>query len=756
MARKRGFVGAWMFWRNWTVFGILVAGVMLALTALFSGGSSPAPQIAVQAETNDDKTSPAAAQEIELDEKEPEKSVFETIEGGFGEVVGAMATVLFYPVGATEQEFVELNHVEHYVRPRGSNSNEAFVKYDPYRKPDPDGKDAAESISELQAEILVAQDKLEISKEPREDSDNLAAKPYIRKGKIANDKIEFITVILDTSSKYVFVKSEGVYKKQLRPRKQLSDKPSDQLSDAEVQRRGELGQLKVDEDRAKAGDRQAYLLKEKTGGAPIVVLWLAFGAVFFTIFMRGINIWGFRHALQIVRGKYDNPKEAGEVTHFQALCSALSATVGLGNIAGVTIAMTMGGPGAFFWMLCCGFFGMTSKFVECTLGQKYRRVKPDGTVLGGPMQYLYEGLKELKMAPVGLVLSIIFAIMCILASFGGGNMFQANQAGQQVLTTVQKSDYKQLEKLNGEIKGAAAANDYKKLVGLQKQKKELEGEMEQFSDIFKPVFGLVLALLVGVVIIGGIKRIGKAAEKIVPSMCLIYVATCLYIIFAHITDVPALVGEIFTQAWNAKALGGGFVGVLVIGVQRAAFSNEAGVGSASIAHSAAKTEEPIREGSVALLGPFIDTIVVCSMTALVILITGAWNNETWVVEQGLEGTPVTSRAFEQELSWFPYVLSVAVVLFAYSTMISWSYYGERCWERLFGPRSIMVYKIIFVMAVFCGAIFHLGAVLVFSDLMILSMAFPNIFGLLLLSPKVRRDLKDYWKRYKEGQFKTFK
>ncbi|QDU79972.1 Amino-acid carrier protein AlsT [Polystyrenella longa] len=493
-----------------------------------------------------------------------------------------------------------------------------------------------------------------------------------------------------------------------------------------------------------------------TKGAPLVVIWLACGSLFFTLYMGFYNFWGFGHAVEIVGGKYDNPNETGEVTHFQALSSALSATVGLGNIAGVTLAMTMGGPGAFFWMICCGFFGMSSKFVECTLGQKYRHVKPDGTVLGGPMRYLDKGLSELGLRPLGLLLSFTFTIMCILASFGGGNMFQANQSGTVMLEQLQQDDKRQLVSLNEELATAKAANDLTEIERLQTDITVLESDITSFDSIFRIAYGLILAALVALVIVGGIKRIGAAAEKIVPTMCAIYVAVCLYIICAHITQIPELVIRIFTEAFSPRALGGGFIGVLVVGVQRAAFSNEAGVGSAAIAHSAARTEEPIREGSVALLGPFIDTIIICSMTALVILITGAWDNQEWILGEGLAGAALTSRAFGSEVSFFPWVLSVAVILFAYSTIISWSYYGERSWEQLFGPRSTFIYKFLTIVFVFLGAIFNLGSVLDFSDMMILSMAFPNILGVVILAPKVKRDLADYWRRYKAGEFKTYK
>lgn len=502
-----------------------------------------------------------------------------------------------------------------------------------------------------------------------------------------------------------------------------------------------------------AATTPVYFSVEHGGGAPIVVLWLAGGSLFFTFYMGFFNFWGFGHAIDVVRGKYDDPNEAGEVTHMQALSSALSATVGLGNIAGVTLAMTMGGPGAFFWMICCGFFGMSSKFAECTLGQKYRHVKPDGTVLGGPMRYLDVGLSELGFRPLGIILSITFTIMCILASFGGGNMFQANQSGTVMLEQLQETDKKELVRLNEALETANAAGNTQAVSDLSISIQTLQERIHNFDVNFRIVYGLILATFVALVIIGGIKRIGAAAEKIVPTMCGIYILACLYIIAMHIGQIPSLIALIFSEAFSPHAIGGGFIGVLVVGVQRAAFSNEAGVGSAAIAHSAAKTEEPIREGAVALLEPFIDTIVICSMTALVILITGAWNNEQWVINEKLAGAALTSRAFQSEVWFFPWVLSVAVILFAYSTIISWSYYGERSWEQLFGPRSTFIYKILTICFVFLGAVFNLGAVLDFSDMMILSMAFPNILGALILAPKIKRDLTDYWRRYKAGEFK---
>ena len=498
----------------------------------------------------------------------------------------------------------------------------------------------------------------------------------------------------------------------------------------------------------------------KDSAVPLVLIVLAVTAIFLTIYFRFINFRAMGIAKRTIQGKYTDPDAPGQITHFQALSAALSATVGLGNIAGVAVAIGIGGAGATFWMIVVGLCGMTTKFTECTLGVKFRRVDPDGTTRGGAMYYLRDGLgaKGGMWVPLGKILAISFAIFCIAGAIGAGNMFQSNQAGQQMLTMFQAEDRAELANLNAQIKQAGADNNTEQILELDSQREALKAEMDDFGDTFKMGFRLIMATLVAIVIIGGIKSIGKVAEKIVPAMCLIYIIACLWVILMNLTEIPSLISMIFTEAFNPEAFGGGLVGVLVIGVQRAAFSNEAGVGSAAIVHSAAKTDEPIREGFVALLEPFIDTIVVCSMTALVILITGAWNNTDWIVEQGLAGTSLTSEAFESVLPWFPYILTLAVVLFAFSTMISWSYYGERCWENLFGGSkfSVYTYKAIFIVAVFMGANISLGAVLDFSDMMILCMAFPNVLGLVLLSPKVRRDLADYWRRYKAGEFKTYK
>lgn len=444
---------------------------------------------------------------------------------------------------------------------------------------------------------------------------------------------------------------------------------------------------------------------------PFIVIWLIFGALFFTFKMNFINLRGFSHAISLVKGDYHDPNNKGEVSHFQALTTALSGTVGLGNIAGVAIAISLGGPGATFWMIIAGLIGMSSKFVECTLGVKYRKIDENGVVSGGPMYYLKEGLAKRNFPKLGKFLAILFAILCVGGSIGGGNMFQANQAFAAFKTVF-----------------PAMSN-------------------------FGPIFGLFLALMVGFVIIGGIKSIAKVTEKIVPFMAAIYVGAALIIIGYHFTDLGIVFGKIISGAFSPEAGLGGFIGVLIIGFKRAAFSNEAGVGSASIAHSAAKTKEPVSEGMVALLEPFIDTIVICTMTAIVIIITGTYANDG-----GLGGSELTSEAFGSVIWWFPYILTIAIFLFAFSTIISWSYYGLKSWTFLFGQNknTELTYKILLLFFVVVGSTVNLGSVLDFSDMMILAMAFPNIIGLLFLSSEVKEDLKIYLDKVKNGSIKKFK
>jgi len=470
----------------------------------------------------------------------------------------------------------------------------------------------------------------------------------------------------------------------------------------------------------------------------IKVYWVLFplilGASYFTIYFKFINFRGFLTSIRIVSGKYDDLEgridhkvevddfvftddgddpdtirvegHEGEVSHFQALTAALSATVGLGNIAGVAIAVSIGGAGATFWMIVAGFLGMASKFVECTLGVKYRDIADDGTVYGGPMYYLTKGLKSKGLGKLGKVLAAIFAVFVIGGSFGGGNMFQVNQAFQLV------------ENITGGDNSILHERGW--------------------------LFGLVMAVLVGIVIIGGIKKIAKVTDKIVPFMVVIYVAASLYVLIAKYDMIGDAILQIFNGAFSPEGVVGGAVGVLVQGFRRAAFSNEAGVGSASIAHSAVKTKYAASEGMVALLEPFIDTVVVCTMTALVLVITGNVAAENASLNDA-QAILLTSGAFASVISWFPYVLTIAVVLFAFSTMISWSYYGFQGWAYLFGRTKKMeyAYKLLFLIFVVIGSAASLGSVIGFSDAMIFAMMVPNMVGLVLLAPKVKEELNKY-------------
>ncbi len=457
---------------------------------------------------------------------------------------------------------------------------------------------------------------------------------------------------------------------------------------------------------------------------PFVLIWLITGAIIFTVYMKFVNIRAFKHAIDVVRGKYDNPNDSGEVSHFQALTAALSGTVGVGNIAGVAIAVSLGGPGATFWMILAGILGMSSKFVECSLGVMYRNVNPDGSVSGGPMYYLSKGLAERGkgFGTLGKVLAVLFAISCIGGSFGGGNMVQINQATQQLI----------------DVTGG--------------ENSILYGQGW--------IFGLIMAAIVATIIIGGIKSIARVTDKIVPFMVAIYVGAAILVLIANFSEIPEAFGQILDGAFNSKALYGGIIGVLIQGFRRAAFSNEAGIGSASIAHSAVKTDEPISEGIVALLEPFIDTVVVCTMTALVIIISGygdigAEQAFTSFSAGGGNDAAIalTSSSFAQSLSWFPVVLSLAVILFALSTMISWSYYGLKSWTYLFGESKLsdISYKAVFCMFVIIGSAITAKSVFDFGDAMIFAMAFPNVLGLYFLMPNVRRAYLNYMSRVKSGE-----
>ncbi len=492
---------------------------------------------------------------------------------------------------------------------------------------------------------------------------------------------------------------------------------------------------------------------------PFIVMWLLAGAIFFTLAMGFINVRGFVHAIKLTKGDYDDPADEGEVSHFQALASALSATVGLGNIAGVAIAVGKGGPGAIFWMILAGLLGMSTKFTECTLGQMYRKVAPDGTVSGGPMHYLKDGLAEIRIGGislryVGAVLATLFAVLCIGASFGGGCAFQVNQSRGALEYILRQDAHNELRALQLQVAQAEDTNlAGDELAARTARIHDIEKSNASFETYFRPAYGLAMAFFVGLVIIGGFRRIAATASRIVPSMCALYVAMALYVLLTNASEIDDAFLAIWKGAFTPEGITGGALGVMVIGITRAAFSNEAGVGSASIAHAAARTDEPISEGFVALLEPFIDTVVICTMTGLVIVITGqALDPANADLIKGNEGAQLTSLALGSVQSWFPLALGVAVLLFAFSTMISWSYYGERCWTQLFGERSSLVYKILFLICVFFGAIITATTVLEFSDLMILAMALPNILGLLALNRKVRAALRDYWRRLRLGEF----
>jgi len=481
---------------------------------------------------------------------------------------------------------------------------------------------------------------------------------------------------------------------------------------------------------------------------PIVLILLLLGALFFTIYFGFVNIKHFPTAIQVVRGKYDeletqstitntNVHEIdgdivdtikdeghhGEVNHFQALATAVSGTVGLGNIAMVAVAISIGGPGATFWMIIAGLLGMSTKFVECTLGVKYRDIDKDGNVFGGPMYYLSRGLKEKGFVKLGKVLAVLFAILCVGASFGGGNAFQTNQAAAQIIGRFG-------------LEGASTGS----------------------------MIGVVFAILVGIVIIGGIKRIAKVTEKVVPFMAVLYVAAALFIIFSNFSFIDDAISLIFSEAFTPRAtITGGFIGVMIQGFRRAAFSNEAGAGSAAIAHSAVNTKYAASEGLVGLLEPFIDTVVICTMTAIIIVMfnmDGAFaygdviNGQALMADGSrIGGVNLTSLAFDNAIPGSSYVLVVAVCLFAFSTILSWSYYGLQSWKYLFGRGKLtdLSFKLLFLVFTVLGAAITLDAVIKFSDAMILALVFPNMIGLLLLFPKVRQEFARFI-----GAIKVFK
>ncbi len=445
-------------------------------------------------------------------------------------------------------------------------------------------------------------------------------------------------------------------------------------------------------------------------GFPFVVFWLVMGGVFFTLRLLHINVQMFGHGFAVVRNKYLRKEDIGQVTPFQSLVAAVSGTVGLGNIAGVAVAITMGGPGAVIWMVIAGFIGMPTKFAEVTLGHKYRHIDENGVVSGGAFYYLRDGLRDIGLATLGKYLAVLFAILCLCGAFGGGNMFQSNQMVAALTNTFELSDI-----------------DW--------------------------VIALVAAVAVGVVLIGGVKRIAEVAEIIVPLMALIYVAGTVTVLVVNAAAIPDAIAFMFDQAFSLESATGGIFGALIMGFRRAVFSNESGVGSAPIVMAATKVSEPVQIGAVSTLLPFIDTLIICSLTGLVITVTGVYE------DTAADGVVLTSLAFATVVDWFPIVLSVAVSLFAFTTILTWSYYGERAWNYLFRGKGLRIYHVIFCLAVFFGGAMQDSAnegfslIVDFSDLALLAMAIPNLIGLYLLSNVLVRDVKDYRRRLKSGEVK---
>ena len=449
-----------------------------------------------------------------------------------------------------------------------------------------------------------------------------------------------------------------------------------------------------------------YSLPLGSTNVELIVIWLILGGLFCTFYFKFVNFSAFSHAIALVRGKFSSQDSSGEVSHFRALATALSGTVGLGNIGGVAVAISLGGPGATFWMILSGILGMSLKFCECTLGVKSRNLNPDGTVSGGAMYYLSKGLSEKGMPLFGKFLAYMFAVFCVFASLGGGNMFQVNQSLDLVIY--------------------------------------VSGGEGGFLDINSWVYGAVFAVLLGVVIIGGIQRIAAVTSRLVPGMAIIYIISAIIILIVNAQYLPDAIRSIFVGAFSPEGVTGGFLGVLILGFRRAVFSNEAGIGSAPIAHSAVKTKEPITEGIVSVLEPFIDTVVICTITALVIVTTGVFS-----AGEGIEGARMTSEAFGSVLPWFPYILALVAILFAFSTAISWSYYGVKAITFIFGERKFieLTYKLIFCLFAIVGASLDLTKVIDLSDSSLFLMAIPNLIGVYLLAGVVKKEFSKYKENY---------
>lgn len=451
-----------------------------------------------------------------------------------------------------------------------------------------------------------------------------------------------------------------------------------------------------------AGDFIFYAVPLFGADMPLIVLWLIGGGVFFTLYLRFVNIRGFAHAIRIISGKYKDPDDPGQISQFQALTTAVSGTVGVGNIAGVAVAISIGGPGATFWLILAGFLGMSTKLAECTLGVMFRKYE-HGVVSGGPMYYLEKGLALRNMPRIGRGLGIFYALSMVVGCLGIGNMFQSNQAASIIV--------------------------------------DVTGGPGSFFAGQTWLIGLILAVAVGLVIIGGIKSIANTTARLVPGMALLYVLLATTVILLNYEAIPGAFVSIWQGAFNPQGISGGLIGVMIIGFQRAVFSNEAGLGSAAIAHSTARTREPVSEGFVALLEPFIDTVVICTMTALVI-ITTVYDD---VAGQTIAGIELTTTAFASTLPWSPVPLSIAAILFAYSTMVAWAYYGLKAFTYLVGdnPAADIGFKLFFLSFVVLGSAIELSALISLSDALVFIVAIPNLLGLYLMAPLIKGELKRY-------------
>ena len=444
---------------------------------------------------------------------------------------------------------------------------------------------------------------------------------------------------------------------------------------------------------------------------PVIIFWILFAGIFFTVYLRGIAIWGFKHAFDILRKPTEKNDENGEVSSFQALATALSGTIGLGSIAGVAIAISLGGPGAAFWIFVGSIFGMSLKFVEASLAVKYRRFNLDGSISGGPMHYMAHGLTRKKMRWLGQPLSVIFAVLCICGGITGGNMIQINQATQQIIN----------------ITGAE-------------------------NSIFfghSWIIGLTVAIIVGLIVVGGIKGISKVTEKVVPFMCLLYIISGIIVICANFLSIPHAIAIIVKQAFFPEAVAGGIFGTIIMGLRRSVQCNEAGTGSAPIAYATVKTKEPVSQGFVSLIEPFL-TGLLCLLTAFVITITNNYHVEAG----GISGIQMTSTAFSSVISFFPYILAVVVVLFGLSTLVSWAYYGQKAWNFMFGEghKRTLIFQLMYCCFIIIGSVMNLRSVINITDAMMISMSVPNIITMYLLAPEIKKDLQDYARRHHIAQW----